>query len=628
MSSAIKHFSHPEHELILKENDVIEDTATCYVCSRTVIGFPTYTCTSHAAHDDDDVRCKHFYLHQTCAKLPPRIFPHNMHSRHRLTLKRRSGRYYCDGCHLQIKFAYGCDPCGFGLCVACAFPCPPDDDEQRELHHEGHQEHTLVLLQRQALFKCDACWVEAKDFSYVCKTCDFWIHKKCALSPPIIAEPANHHHPLHLIFSIPDEHRYFSRWCNICGDYVPVISWIYYCHKCTYFVHMKCATAPALNETEVAGSDNDPGLIEFPLHSLEAISDFMTTRFSISQVDFEGEHKDTAMTSTRPNDPHIIEKHWSHPDHPLQLFQLIINEHDNDDEDDDNTTPGLICDGCIQPITATHPSYYSCTRCNFFLHSVCATNLPDELPIGVSTFHPQHPLVLSTKIRFYVAAQCGVCGCLTNGFYYKCEACDIRIDICCAFLPSRIKYKSHKHHSFILRSSSDDICNVSRYLISGGMEYGCEICNSFRISVPCVFYPSTMKHKYDDHPITLRYPPFFYEGAFYCELCEERVNNQWWLYHCDKSDHSFHANCLILGQKLKLGGTIRIHDNNDEMHTLALVFKRNVRTNSPLYMCGYCGDGFTHGRFFECGGCGYLICVECGGEMMDCELTSECSSDS
>ncbi|WOG90370.1 hypothetical protein DCAR_0209614 [Daucus carota subsp. sativus] len=608
MSSTIEHFSHPEHELTLKENDVFEDTATCYVCNRTVIGSPTYTCTNRRADDDDnDIRCKKFYLHQTCAELPPHLFQHDMHNQHLLSLELRSHGYYCDRCELQVKFAYVCDPCNYGLCVACTFPCPPDD-EQRELHHEGHQEHTLVLLQRQALFKCDACWVEAKDISYICKTCEFWIHKKCALSPSIIAEPANHHHPLHLIFSIPDEHRYFSRWCNICSDYVPVDSWMYYCHQCTYFVHMKCATAPALNETEAAGSDNHPDLIEFPLHSLEALSDFMTPRFSKFQVDFEREHKDA--TATGPNDQHRIEEHWSHPDHPLELFQFTTNEHDDDDEeDDDNNTTGLICDGCIQPITVTHPSYYGCTQCKFLLHSVCATKLPIVLPIGSSSSHPQHSLALTMKTRFYAALDCGVCGCATNGFYYICQACDMKIDICCAFLPSRIKYKSHNHHPLILRPLLGRGCSVSRTLIIGGMEYGCEICSNFLISVSCVFYPSTMKHKYDDHSITLRYPPFFYQGVFYCELCEG-VNNQWWLYHCDESDHSFHSRCLCKPHRVKLGGTI-ILDNNEEKHTFVCVYKLNVRKNSPLYICVVCRLGYSGGLYLECEGCGVLICPEC-----------------
>ncbi|WOG90371.1 hypothetical protein DCAR_0209615 [Daucus carota subsp. sativus] len=614
MSSTIEHFSHPEHKLILKENDIIEDTATCYICSRTVIGFPTYTCTSRHA-DADDIGCKEFYLHQTCAELPPDIY-HDKHNQHALTLRLSPAECICDVCEDEAKFTYVCQNCLFDLCVACAFP-GPSVEEQKELLHQGHEEHTLVL-QRQALFKCDACWVEAKDYSYVCKTCDFWIHKKCALSPPVIAEPAYHHHPVTLIFSIPDEHRYFLRYCNICGHYVPVNSWIYYCHKCTYFVHMKCATSTvsALNETEAASSDNDPDLIEFPLHSEEALFDLITTQCSKFRVDFEGEDKDATMISTEPNDPHIIEQHWSHPYHPLQL-KSIISENDNNnnnDDDDDDDARVLICDGCIQPITVTHPSYYACLQCGFFLHSVCATRLPKELPTGVSSFHPLHSLTLAKRPKFYEGVQCGFCGCDTNGFFYECEDCDIKIDLCCAFLPARIKYKSHKHHPLVLRPLSSYVCSVSRFVISMGMEYGCEICSNFRVGIFSVSFPSTMKHKYDDHPVTLRYPPFFYEGVFYCELCEEQVNNQGWLYHRGHSDHSFHSDCLLFWHRMKLGGTIRL-DINDETHTLAYALKRNVRKNSPLYICGNCGDGYAYGLFFECDGCGFLICIECVRKM-------------
>ncbi|WOG90374.1 hypothetical protein DCAR_0209618 [Daucus carota subsp. sativus] len=204
------------------------------------------------------------------------------------------------------------------------------------------------------------------------------------------------------------------------------------------------------------------------------------------------------MTSTGPNDPHIIEEHWSHPDHPLELFQFIINEHD----DDDNTTI-LICDGCTQPITVTHPSYYGCTQCKFFLHSVCATKLPTVLPIGSSSSHPQHSLALTMKTRFYAAVYCEVCGCPTNGFYYKCEACDMKIDICCAFLPSRIKYKSHKHHPFILQPA------------------------------------------YHHHPVTLIFsiPDEHRYFGRWCNICSDYVPVISWMYYCHKCTYFVHIKC-------------------------------------------------------------------------------------
>ncbi|KAL8111475.1 uncharacterized protein LOC141664441 [Apium graveolens] len=567
MSTSIKHFSHPEHELILKENDVIKEDATCCVCNKTVLGFPTYTCS--AIHDVDDIGCNNFYLHRSCAELPAQLYPHDKHNQHPLILQLRPDNCFCDDCYRKVKFIYICDGCDFGFCVACAFPCP-DEDEQRELYHEGHQEHTLTL-QRQALFKCDACWEEAKDFSYVCFSCDFWIHKKCAFSPLIIPEPAYHHHPLHLTYSIPEIHRIFVRFCNICDEPVHIHSWLYYCHKCTYFVHMKCAasTISKLNEIEAAGNDNDPDLIEFPLHSEEALFDLFTAQCSKFQVDSDGLRKDTNTISTKSLfDPHIIQEHWSHPNHPLQKLQFIISENDSDDDDDN--TKVLTCDGCIKPISRTNPSYYGCIECGFYLHSVCATKLPHELPVGVSSFHPQHSLALEKGDKFYELLQCGSCGVCTNGFYYKCDTCDIKIDICCAFLPARIKLKSHKHHIFVQRPSSGSICSVSKFAIGVGMEYACEICSNFQISMSYLSCPSTVRHKYDDRAIALRHPPFFYEGVFYCETCEEPVDNRHNLFHCDDCDHSFHWDCFRWQARIKLGRIIGLGINN-QLHTLAFI---------------------------------------------------------
>lgn len=183
----------------------------------------------------------------------------------------------------------------------------------------------------------------------------------------------------------------------------------------------------------------------------------------------------------------------------------------------------LICDGCIQPITVSHPYYYACIQCSFFLHSFCATKLPIELPAGASPFHPQHPLLLRKRDIFYDFVKCGVCFYSTNGFYYHCETCDIIVEICCAFSPSRINHISHKHYSLVQRPCSNSKCSLCRNWISKGVEYACETCNDFHIHLHCAHYPSRMKHKYDFHPVTLRYPPFFYEGVFYCEICEEQV---------------------------------------------------------------------------------------------------------
>nr|XP_017241967.1 PREDICTED: uncharacterized protein LOC108214469 [Daucus carota subsp. sativus] len=598
MSLTLEHFSHPKHPLVLKECDVIADDARCYVCNTSVIASPTYTCSLSS------VECQGFYLHKTCAELPTTIRFHK-HNQHPLVLLKRPDDSSCDACGEDVKFSYTCQDCQFDVCLICAF-------QQRVLQHEGHPEHILTLMPRKSLFKCDACSEKAEDSSFVCITCDLCIHKECALSPFTIPAPAFHHHPLHLIYSVPTIHRYFNRNCNICQRRVHTNFWLYYCHKCTYFVHMRCATSSptssSLNEIKEEGSHNDEAdLIELPLHSEESLFDLIISQCRKLQFQFQGKNKNSTAISPAP-DPPIINKHWSHKEHPLVRFQYSTSENDNTEKNYDRRE--LVCDGCIQPITVFHQSYYACNQCGFFLHSFCATQFPGVLVAGACPPHPQHSLKLYGRSIFYTSTLCEICRYNTNGFYYHCKTCNIRIDIRCAFLPTKIKHISHNHHSLVLRPSSKSVCSVSGKGIKGGVEYGCEICSKFQIRIVCAFYPSKMKHKYDDHPVTLRQPPFFYEGVFYCEICEGQVNNQWWLYHCGECDHSLHNHCLRWIESLKFGRTVEL-DINDQSHTLTLVLKNHTIDTQPMSKCRYCGKYYVSNLFLECDGCGYLICCPC-----------------
>ncbi|WOG90448.1 hypothetical protein DCAR_0209692 [Daucus carota subsp. sativus] len=118
----------------------------------------------------------------------------------------------CDICSRPVRNAYTCDECDFDVCVACT-------SDERTLHHEGH-EHELILMNRKAKVECDACGREARDSTYVCTKCEFWIHKKCAFADSIVPSP-HHHHPLHLVYSIPNFRlRGDKRYCKVCNKEV------------------------------------------------------------------------------------------------------------------------------------------------------------------------------------------------------------------------------------------------------------------------------------------------------------------------------------------------------------------------------------------------------------------------
>ncbi|XP_074368418.1 uncharacterized protein LOC141708606 [Apium graveolens] len=423
---------------------------------------------------------------------------------------------------------------------------------QKFLRHEGHEDHVLTLMQREAFFKCDACREEAKDTSYKC----------IAISNDSVPSATNEFTP-----------------CNI----------------------------------EANGIDNEPDLVEFPLLDEESIFDFIIAQCGKFEVHFQGEGENSFTVSTTSTCPHIIDEHWSHKNHPLEQLHFTLSDIDSDDDSDDRKV--LICDGCIQPITVSRPSYYACIQCGFYLHSFCASKLPKVLPAGASLFHPQHSLLLQKRDKFYSFVSCEVCGYFTNGFYYHCDTCDINIDIRCIFLPTRIKHRSHKNHTLVQRPFSNSVCCVVKIRITFGVEYAYETCSNFQINILSAFYPSRMKHKYEIHPLTLRHPPFFYEGVFYCEICEEQVNNQLWLYHCGECDHSFHCDCLRWYESIKLGGTIELPFSN-QTHTLALVLKKAPRKNLPPYVCGNCGHSYRLKILFECDGCSLLICRNCVIEIL------------
>lgn len=108
------HFSHPKHPLKLKEDDIIGINGTCYVCNRTVAGSVTYTCSVN-----DDVVCRKFYLHKTCAELP-KLISHHKHNIHPLVLRPVLENKICDVCDSpSLKVTCACEDCDFDVCGLC-----------------------------------------------------------------------------------------------------------------------------------------------------------------------------------------------------------------------------------------------------------------------------------------------------------------------------------------------------------------------------------------------------------------------------------------------------------------------------------------------------------------------------
>ncbi|KAK3013396.1 hypothetical protein RJ639_009457 [Escallonia herrerae] len=222
-----QHFSHKHplffREIIPNKDDGDEKACPCDGCSEVISG-AFYGCS----------QCN-FFLHKVCAELPG-VIEHPLHPEHPLILRER-GMRTCDACRNGCTdFTYTCSPCDFDMDLICASLM------ERKIDHPSHK-HQLTPVRRRALLFCDACGEEHEGMGYQCTTCvHFWIHRDCASLPSTI-ERSDHRHPLTLSYTLPSPYANFRISCNICRKRLRPIYWVYYCGKCRYFTHVKCAAS-------------------------------------------------------------------------------------------------------------------------------------------------------------------------------------------------------------------------------------------------------------------------------------------------------------------------------------------------------------------------------------------------
>jgi hypothetical protein len=378
----VQHFSHEEHPLMLVEefeNDG-ENEVVCSGCEKSVSCGPAYNCS----------QCK-FFLHKSCAELPPEI-QHPVHPNHTLLLQAPvSEDRYCDACGRRFKscFSYRCDSCNFDLdieCVSASLPTKLDD---------GHQ-HEFVPIFQQFHFTCELCGEDRNNIAaQVCRICQLLADTLCALKPSTIKLTADRH-LLTLIYSLGKvikEHD--DLLCKLCYKKLNPNYAGYYCQKCDFVAHLKCT--PRARRT--IDSSIDP----------------------IEDIDFEEDEELEELEELQ---------HFDH-EHKLIISRNGVEVHDH-----------KLCEGCMQSISAP---FYSCEQCDYFLHSTCA-----RLPLKKRyTSHP-HPLTLSARGKVLGHIHfCNACRRYSHGYTYTCHECDrYSLDIRCCSIPKTFKHEGHQHPLF------------------------------------------------------------------------------------------------------------------------------------------------------------------------------------
>ncbi|XP_017225904.1 uncharacterized protein LOC108202046 [Daucus carota subsp. sativus] len=597
--SHIKHFSH-EHPLILSKynHSPPHANALCIACDDPISSNtdPFYHCI-HQSFSSRNSHCTHFLLHKACAELPI-IIQHPFDENHVLTLSLECDGFSwcesCDPCRKTVaRWIYICREGGhdFKICIKCALIL------ERELDHPSHS-HPLTLLPVKAtLQRCTACGVQGStDYSYLCKTCLYWIHKRCATAPPsLIRDDHDYDHPLVLAYSLPEEYWVFGVSCYLCSVEIRWLYWVYYCADCRYFAHVHCALS---QESRKDGNeiDDNGDLVHLPICDDEPYLFYQLIQQFANKFSTEESGKADTISECRSG-------------HSLILF-------DNSNDKSVNVETN-ICDGCVQPLL--YP-FYGCLDCNFFLHTLCAAELPREIERPSHTDDRLTRLTTSYEtskpFNFYV---CGVCDRFCNGVVYYDELNEYWVDVLCVSLPRKIKHDCHKHTLRHLSVSPSfkrcRACEVDIFSHS----FACKICDYY-IHIKCALKRGTIKHRWDEHHLSLVYPPVKgHPHDFNCELCSIDINPNYWFYHCAKCDTSFHALCVDqdVYSNIKFGGDVK--DVNLHQHTVQLhISRRNSKCaecglNTPDYFEFFINSPYYYVRkpFIQCTSCEFLVCIKC-----------------
>ncbi|KAG7553301.1 Protein kinase C-like phorbol ester/diacylglycerol-binding domain, partial [Arabidopsis thaliana x Arabidopsis arenosa] len=534
-SKYIEHPSHPNHTLQLLSN--ASRRRRCNLCGRH-INYLSYSCEI----------CK-FNVDLHCAMYPPPEFIEiSERHHHKLTLLKELIAFMCDdvkcGKLTGSDFAYVCHECDLTFHVDCIWH-PSKVYHTLELNHSYHPWHSLTLLTGQPPEYSDgACRLCARKiderFFYHCSSCNFTLDMRCVLHPPLqsLLNLKAHDHQLTLL---PRLDSFTCNACGLKGDRSP-----YVCFQCGFMIHQDCLDLPRVininrhdhrvSRTSVLGVVNSvcgvcrqkvdwtcggfscqrcPGYV---IHSKCA------TRRDV----WNGKELEGIPEEIEDIEPYVVIddntiQHFSHKEHYLRL-------HVN----------GVLCDDNKRCRACTHPiclqSFYGCMDCDFILHQNCAGFLRMK-------WHVLHNERLTLVTNEDGAFRCYACDRLSNGFRYQHG--NKTFDVRCVSISEPFDHPSHPDHPLYLNLPDGEIkicnnCNQKSFHELKCIEDDCR----FAVCFECATFPQVVKHRVDDHPLSLCYGEKA-SGKFWCDICERETNPETWFYTCKDHRASLHTMCVL-----------------------------------------------------------------------------------
>ncbi|XP_023634250.1 uncharacterized protein LOC17880358 [Capsella rubella] len=217
----IKHFSHEEHTLKLKEeSDSSDECMRCKACIYPIFSSPCYRC----------MECDDFILHEKCAYLPKKKIDSFYKTSTTLIPSFSIDEVIiCDGCqNLFQGFRYLSDDKNIILDVRCGSISEP-------FFHESHPHLLYINYSTKGRF-CNACGDKAK-IVISCEECEFVLDVKCSILPKTVKHKNDKDHFLSLCYG---EKKSQQCWCEICEETINLENWFYSCDHCSINFHIKC----------------------------------------------------------------------------------------------------------------------------------------------------------------------------------------------------------------------------------------------------------------------------------------------------------------------------------------------------------------------------------------------------
>ncbi|KAG7620103.1 Protein kinase C-like phorbol ester/diacylglycerol-binding domain [Arabidopsis suecica] len=482
-----------------------------------------------------------FDVHLYCVKHPPpEVIDISETHPHKLTLLKENIEFNCDAkCgKAGFGFPYKCHECDLAFHVDCVWN-PSETKHPLEVNHTYHTLHPLKLLTSQPDYsdgKCRLCSRKIDRLFYHCSACDFSLDMRCVLNPPShsILDLKAHAHQLIL------RPRLDSFTCNACGlsgDRSP-----YICVQCDFMIHQECLSLPRLininrhdhrvSHTSVLGVVNSVcGVCRQKVDwtwggysCLRCPGYVVHSKCAIRKDVWNGKELEGVPVEIEDIEPYVVIddntiQHFSHKEHHLRFH---VNGHLWEEN--------KCCSACTHPVRLQ--SFYGCIDCDFILHQNCAESPRKKWHV---LHNERLTLVTSTGGFFF----CDACHEVFNGFRYKCG--DKKLDVQCGSISEPFVHPSHPRHP--LYQMENKICNGCKkwdLKVLTCIESGCEFVLCFN----CATLPQVVKHRVDDHPLSLCYG----EGAsdkYWCDICEKETNPSTWFYTSKDNRASFHTKCVL-----------------------------------------------------------------------------------